>query len=523
MTARGKPRHFHARIATTAVIAIAGAVLVGCTAAPADPVEPGRVELRTPQAGASVISQGQRQAAAIEASQLLFDQSPLVLVVDESDTAAVKLAGATAVELGVPVFPITTQASSTPPADLTPSSTAAPTALTKELDRLDVSRVVVFGEVAAFESGGAARTDVTSLTGADALDAAVEPRPEPARLGEPVAAVTDGTAPEAAAIVQAAGATLIEEVASGDILAAPDVISALTRLQPASTVLIGASYATQPAPDWSVRAAMTGYQLTGGGQRLFGSHRFVALYGVPEVPVLGVLGEQDITGTLTRATQLAAEYAPLSDLPVVPTLEIIATVASGDAGSDGNYSNELDPARIAEYVDAASAAGAYVVIDLQPGRSTFLSQAQAYQALLERPNVGLALDPEWRLGPDQVPLEQIGTVSADEINTVSNWLAKLVDAKGLPPKMFVLHEFRTSMITNREALQTDTPQLEFLVHVDGQGAQPDKQATYAAMLAVPPAGVAAGWKNFIDEDAPVLTPAQTMAGVSPVPDFISYQ
>lgn len=498
-------------------------MLAGCTAAPAEPADPGRVELRTPQAGAVLIGQGQRQAAAIKASQLFFDKSPLVLVVDETDSAAVQLAEATAVELGVPLFPITTPASPTPQASTTPPSTATRTALAEELDRLDASRVVVFGEVAAFDSGGAARTDVTSLSDQDVVDTALEPHPEPARLGEPVAAVTDGTAPEAAAIVQAAGATLIEQATPGDILAAPDVISALTRLQPASTVLIGESYAAQPAPDWSVRAAMTGYQLTGGGQRLFGSHRFVALYGVPEVPILGVLGEQDITGTIARADQLANEFAPLSDLPVVPTLEIIATVAAGDAGSDGNYSNELDPARIIEYIDAASAAGAYVVIDLQPGRSTFLSQAQAYQSLLERPNVGLALDPEWRLGPDQVPLEQIGTVSADEINTVSNWLANLIDAKGLPPKMFVLHEFRESMLTDRARIDTSHPQLEFLAHVDGQGSQPEKQATWQALLAAPPEGVARGWKNFIDEDSPMLTPAQTMTEVLPRPDFISYQ
>ena len=53
-------------------------------------------------------------------------------------------------------------------------------------------------------------------------------------------------------------------------------------------------------------------------------------------------------------------------------------------------------------VEAAAEHGVYVVLDLQPGRQDFLSQAQQYQELLELPNVGLALDPEWRLGPDQV-------------------------------------------------------------------------------------------------------------------------
>jgi hypothetical protein len=32
-----------------------------------------------------------------------------------------------------------------------------------------------------------------------------------------------------------------------------------------------------------------------------------------------------------------------------------------------------------------------------------------------------------------------------------------------------------------------------------------------------------GWKNFYDEDAPMLTPAQTADQVDPFPQLISYQ
>ncbi|OUD85835.1 hypothetical protein BC477_15610 [Clavibacter michiganensis subsp. michiganensis] len=43
--------------------------------------------------------------------------------------------------------------------------------------------------------------------------------------------------------------------------------------------------------------------------------------------------------------------------------------------------------------------------------------------MLAQPGVGLALDPEWRLGPDQVPLKQIGSVSAAEVDATTDWLA----------------------------------------------------------------------------------------------------
>jgi hypothetical protein len=32
-----------------------------------------------------------------------------------------------------------------------------------------------------------------------------------------------------------------------------------------------------------------------------------------------------------------------------------------------------------------------------------------------------------------------------------------------------------------------------------------------------------GWKNFEDEDHPMLTPAETLARVRPAPSFVSYQ
>jgi hypothetical protein len=235
-----------------------------------------------------------------------------------------------------------------------------------------------------------------------------------------------------------------------------------------------------------------------------------------------VLGEQDVAATVQRAADTAAGYQASSDRPVVPMLELIATVAAGDAGPDGDYSNELDPERLRPYVEAAAAAGQYVVLDLQPGRTDFLTQARRYESLLTEPNVGLALDPEWRLAPDQVPLRQIGGVDAVEVNAVSTWLADLVAARSLPPKLFVLHQFRSSMLRDRAAIDLSRPELTTLVHVDGQGSQPDKQATWRALHDGAPE-VAWGWKNFSDEDEPMLTPEQTMTEVSPVPDLVTYQ
>ncbi|WP_216093452.1 hypothetical protein [Cellulosimicrobium cellulans] len=235
-----------------------------------------------------------------------------------------------------------------------------------------------------------------------------------------------------------------------------------------------------------------------------------------------MLGEQDVPATIARAQEHAAWYQALTGEPVVPTLEIITTVASGSAGSDGNYSNERSADLVRPLVDAARDAGVYVVLDFQPGRTDFLTQVRAYEDLVAQPHVGVALDPEWRLGPDQVHLAQIGSVGIDEVNAVGDYLAGLVRERDLPQKIFLLHQFRTSMIADRARLDTAHPELAVVIHADGQGGQGAKASTWATLRADAPPGVFWGWKNFYDEDVPMLTPEQTWA-VQPTPDFVSYQ
>ncbi len=102
----------------------------------------------------------------------------------------------------------------------------------------------------------------------------------------------------------------------------------------------------------------------------------------------------------------------------------------------------------------------YVVLDLQPGRADFLSQARRYTDLLRLPNVGLALDPEWHLEAGQKPLQQIGGVDAGDINAVTAWLAGLTATTHLPQKLLVLHQFQLSMIRHEHNLDLSHPQVQ---------------------------------------------------------------
>lgn len=64
------------------------------------------------------------------------------------------------------------------------------------------------------------------------------------------------------------------------------------------------------------------------------------------------------------------------------------------------------------------------------------------------PDVGLALDSEWRMPGGATPGTRIGHVDAHEVNAVSARLARFVRAHRLPQKLFLLHQFTAGMVDN---------------------------------------------------------------------------
>ncbi|WP_448624661.1 hypothetical protein [Geodermatophilus sp. URMC 64] len=536
-----------------------GALLLvaGCTSFTEDErtdPEAAEVTTRAPDEELTVVADADPVAAAVGASRALFASSDVAVLARDGDPAGTLLGASAAVGLGVPLL-------------LEPEDGAADDALAAELQRLEVGAVLAVGaadgegdaETIAVPAAPDAVAEATGLrfAGSEPVDddGAIEavaaldaerpaalqspdggdpaPEGEPGRLPEVARAepldgvvVLASGSPEALAGVataRAAGAR-VQLIGGTDPRSSEDAIEALAD-SAEQVVALGADFADEGGLDWKLATAREGTQLPGGGQTLFPGRMLVALYGSPGSGALGVLGEQDADASVQRARDHAAPYEDLVDRPVVPAFEIIVTVASSAAGPDGNFSTELDPETVRPWVEAASDAGIYVFLDLQPGRTDFLTQAQAYEPLLELPNVGLALDPEWRLEPGQQHLTQIGSVGVDEVNSVITWLADLTRARNLPQKLLVLHQFRLDSLPDRERIDLSRDELAVMIHADGQGSQGDKQATWQALHTAPlPTGpLYWGWKNFYDEDAPMLTPEQTIDQVDPVPDLVTYQ
>lgn len=489
-----------------------------------------------PEAVATVVPGTDAVALAAGTARTLFTSAPVVVVAPAGDAGAQLEAAAVAVAAGAPLL-LAAPVPQGVPAPPEPAATIA--ALGAEvvlgvgpgLDAAAVGHAVVPVTGAATQIGTAPAATPADLAAVTELGRpTVGPRADtvlgPDLLGEaetPAGALVlttgERTAVAAVATARAAGVPVV--VTPGDPRATDAAITAIAAAAPRHTVALGAAFGTADLLAGRIATAGGGHLLPGGGQLVFHDKAYVAVYGSPGIPALGVLGEQDVTGAVQRVRDLAVPYQELTDLTVVPTFEIIASIASAGAGEDGTYSWKLDPESLRPWIETAAAEGVYVVLDLQPGRQDFVTQARYYESLLLYPNVGLALDPEWRLEPDQVHLRQIGHVGIDEVNAVADYLAGLTREHGLPQKMLVLHQFMLRMIDGRERL-AGHDELAMVIHVDGQGSQGAKAGTWAAIREGAPAGVHWGWKNFYDEDVPMLDPVGTYQ-VVPRPDLVTYQ
>ncbi|MGI8518454.1 MAG: hypothetical protein ACR2ME_08975 [Acidimicrobiia bacterium] len=398
---------------------------------------------------------------------------------------------------------------------------AASTEIRGELRRLDPTSITVIGDL--LPGGVPPGTPTNSLSVAEATAAISGNAADDVDRSDNLW-LADATRPDLVAPVTAIAGLRGDRVVLADphnVLGDQALLEEV-RSTSANTVFVAGGF-DPLIVEWQSAALLSAPELPGGGLKLFPGRRLVALYGNPLTSALGVMGEQGPEEAVARAAEVAAGY-DADGVPVVLSFELIATVASAFSGDDNNYSAEMTIEVIRPWIDVAAANNVYVILDLQPGRTDFLTQAKLYEELLVLPHVGLALDPEWRLEPDQVHLRQIGSVDAAEINQVSEWLAALVRDNTLPQKMFLLHQFRLDMIENRAQVLTH-PELATVIQMDGQGPLGTKYETWAALTAgTENLGVFWGWKNFYDEDTPRggATPAEVLA-LDPLPVYVSYQ
>ena len=290
---------------------------------------------------------------------------------------------------------------------------------------------------------------------------------------------------------------------------------------PASPGRPGATGTPSASPTPAPRARP---QLPGGGRTIFPEHRLVGYAGRTGSTALGRLGIGDADDRARELRRRARPYAA-DGRKVLPVLEVIATTVQASAGRDGKYRARMPDREVRRYLDVARRHDALLLLAIQPGRSDFLTEVKAYDRWLAEPDVGVALDPEWAMGANQVPGRVFGSTTGAELDEVARHLSSITVARDLPEKVMVFHELAASIVTKESRLRPHRGVVQ-VKSVDGIGSRAAKENTYRVVWKGTPKGVQPGFKLFYEEDRDVgkqlMTPEQVLA-LRPRPAYVMYE
>jgi hypothetical protein len=248
----------------------------------------------------------------------------------------------------------------------------------------------------------------------------------------------------------------------------------------------------------------------------------LAFYGHPLSPRMGILGRYSMEELNSRLTGLAEEYDAVNGDRGVRKAFYIIYGTVWPEGEIGILKEEI----LLQYIQYALEQNILIFIDHQIGKYTPLDALKRMLPYLRYPNVHLALDPEWRTTK---PMQEIGTVTAEEINEVQRVMEDYLTEQNIPgERMLVIHQFNWRMIRNREKVESGFEKVRLVHCADGFGNPSLKRQSYAYNAEAANIPVK-GFKLFYNfnlpgagYDNPLLSPQQVIE-LSPRPYIIMYQ
>jgi hypothetical protein len=275
-------------------------------------------------------------------------------------------------------------------------------------------------------------------------------------------------------------------------------------VQPSSTLPVATPTTLPPPPE-----------LPRGGRTLFPRFTVVGFYGMQGLDVLGA-GEPEAVAQ--RLLKVARPYAR-PGRPVMPMFELIATVAHPFPTPSGLYRTHQEDEVVQRYLAAVRRIDGVLVLDVQPGRDDFVAALRHWERYLRQPDIGIALDPEFAMGPGQVPGRHLGRTNAAAINRASAYVAGIVRRHRLPQKLFMIHQFHDSMMRDKAKVAI-RPGLAMAWNADGFGvrsAKLDDYRSYTRDRRFHP-----GLKLFYENDVDLMSPREVMR-LKPPPRVVNYQ
>jgi hypothetical protein len=249
----------------------------------------------------------------------------------------------------------------------------------------------------------------------------------------------------------------------------------------------------------------------------FASNEIVSFYGNPYAEALGILGALPIEELGPRLRIQATAIDETNGFRGVQrALHIVSSTAQPLPGNEGEYVLHVDLDTLREYTDYACSQRMLVFLDLQIGRADLVAEIERVRDLLELPFVHLALDPEFKMDEGEIPGEVIGSYNAEEINLAQEMLEEIVEERGIPDKVLIVHQFTEEMIERPGDIE-NFPHVRTVVTMDGFGEPAAKAAKFRTFSQ--PAEYS-GLKIFYQQDTPPMTETEIAALR---PDLVIYQ
>jgi hypothetical protein len=258
-------------------------------------------------------------------------------------------------------------------------------------------------------------------------------------------------------------------------------------------------------------------------------NRIVAYYGNLYSNRMGALGKWPKAEMIPRLLDEVKKWNEADPTTKsIPALHYIAVTAQGAAGKDGKWRYRMPHHQIDTILNWAKEINAQVFIDVQVGLSDVQSEVPLFEKYLSMPNVHFGIDPEFAMNGKggKRPGSVIGTLDAQDINWVSDYLAGLVKKNNLPPKMFMIHRFTKGMVTNYKNIKLH-PELQIIMDMDGWGPPDLKKGTYRYWINEEPVQFT-GFKLFYVNDTEKsglkeMLSREEILKLRPKPVYIQYQ
>lgn len=252
---------------------------------------------------------------------------------------------------------------------------------------------------------------------------------------------------------------------------------------------------------------------------ILANYRMVTYYGNPWSGAMGILGQLSKPQLVSAIQNRAAQYAAAGGRPTLGAIHMVVTTAQASPGADGLYRARMPASLIQEYAQLAAENGLKFIADVQVGLSTVADEVAAILNFLQLPYVHLALDPEFDMWGSQVPGQQIGHMTAAEINHALGVMGDIAVRTG-QRKILMVHQFMASMLPDKANIGSN-PNVDLAIVMDGYGGQSIKIRHYDLYVrdsAIPYGGI----KLFFEWDPGMMTSGEALA-LKPSPNIVIYQ